>query len=388
MTIKNLKSINLYLLILIFSLACTTISRYTEAPKPSDKPAENPVEAITSGGMHSCALIKGAVYCWGYNDSGQIGDGTAITRSSATLVSDLDNVVAISAGGYHTCAVLNNGNVKCWGRNSSWQLGDGTNTLRNTPTDVKNLNGKAVAISAGDEHTCALMENREVKCWGKNLYGRLGIDSFARIGKTPETVKNLEGVVMISAGYEHTCALTSVGAVKCWGHNGFGAIGGNTDKNAKIPIDVVNLDTNILSITTGFGATYALDKNGNIKYWGWLNAQLQNTTPEYIEGFDENAIDVAAGTGYVCILTNEGAIQCLGENEYGQLGNGTTRPTYRATNVTKLPGKAIKISVGAIYACALVDNGDILCWGDNSVGQLGNIAAEYSTEPIPVIGFK
>lgn len=371
--------------ILILSLACSTLSPQTTLSTPVSNP-DAPVSAISIGGMHSCALLKsGEVMCWGSNEQGQLGDGTLTKHNTANLVPGLSNITAISAGGSHTCALLNDGSIQCWGQNISWQLGDGTNTSRLTPTGV-NLNGKAVAISAGDEHTCALMSNKEVKCWGKNLYGRLGINSFARLGKMPETVKDLEGVVMISADGEHTCALVNTGAVKCWGHGS--AIGDGLDKNAKTPVDVVNLEKNILSISTGYGTTCALDNNGDAKCWGFFSLEQDSITPERIKGLGDDMVAIGTGGSHICAITNKGGIKCLGENEYGQLGNGTTYATYQATKVINLTGKAIEISTSLIFTCALVEHGDVLCWGDNSAGQLGNGTYDNSSEPVTVIGFK
>lgn len=371
--------------ILILLLACSTLSTKTILSTPAPNP-DAPVSAISTGGMHSCALLKnGDIMCWGSNEHGQLGDGTLSKHNTANLVPGLSNAIAVSAGGNHTCALLNEGSVKCWGQNTSWQLGDGTNTSRLTPTDV-NLNGKAIAISAGDEHTCALMSNKEVKCWGKNLYGRLGIDSFARIGKMPKTVKNLEDVVMISADGEHTCALINTGAVKCWGHGS--ATGDGLDKNAKTPIDVVNLEKNILSIATGSGTTCALDNSGDAKCWGFFSLEQDSITPERIKGLGDDMVAIGTGGSHICAITNQGEIKCLGENEYGQLGNGTTHATYKATKVINLTGKAIEISTSLIYTCALVDNGNVLCWGNNSAGQLGNGTYDDSSKPVAVIGFK
>ncbi len=375
MRLKTSKIVGVFFLVLVFSLACKTL-----APSENAKlELKVKIDLISTGGAHSCAIANGTVYCWGYNGSGQLGDGTLTNRNTANLVPGLNNIISISAGGHHTCALLNSGDVKCWGDNYSWQLGDGTNKTKLAPDRIVQLNGKAIAISAGSDHTCALMSNREVKCWGKNLHRQLGIDSNERIGKLPETVKDLQGVIMVSAGSEHTCALLETGDVKCWGANQ-----GNDARNVKTPVDVLGLNSNIVSITTSFASTCALENSGNVWCWGLL----RSVRPERVRSFNGKAINVVMGTDHVCIITNNGAVECTGENEYGQLGDGTTNPSYTTASQVNLPGKVVEVTANFSNTCALIDNGNVLCWGENSEGQLGNGSFDKSATPVTVIGLK
>jgi alpha-tubulin suppressor-like RCC1 family protein len=148
--------------------------------------------ALGAGDRHTCALLAdGRVQCWGYNRAGQLGDGTTTQRSTPTTVTGLGGrATALAAGWSHTCALLADGRVQCWGNNSLGQLGDGTTTQRSTPTTVTGLGGMATALAAGGEHTCALLEGGRVQCWGYNSAGQLG-DGTTTSRSTPVTVVGL-----------------------------------------------------------------------------------------------------------------------------------------------------------------------------------------------------
>jgi alpha-tubulin suppressor-like RCC1 family protein len=176
--------------------------------------------SIASGWYYSCALLNdGTVKCWGQGLYGALGSGTS-NRTSATSVTGLGGTVsAISSGSYHTCALMSDGTVKCWGANESGQLGDNTQSYRSSAVSVQSLGGTAIAISAGGNHTCALLNDSSLKCWGKNDYGQLGNNSMAKVVKLPVSVQGLSGLTItgISTGAAHSCALISGGEVKCWG---------------------------------------------------------------------------------------------------------------------------------------------------------------------------
>ena len=202
------------------------------------------VVQITAGDSHTCALlITGGVKCWGRNRSGQIGDNTDSDRLTPVEVSGLASGVAqITAGDSHTCALLSTGGVKCWGYNHHGQIGDNTSGFDNdrlTPVEVSSLTSGVAQITAGYMHTCALLITGGVKCWGDNGYGQIGDNTFGTDRLTPVEVSGLtSGVAQITAGVQHTCALLSTGGVKCWGYNRYGQIGDNTGPYRTTPRDV------------------------------------------------------------------------------------------------------------------------------------------------------
>ncbi|TMK74425.1 MAG: hypothetical protein E6G48_03490 [Actinobacteria bacterium] len=192
--------------------------------------------AFTTGAYHTCARLgNGALSCWGRNGDGQLGNGTYADSSTPVPVSGITTAAAVSGGGSHTCAVLSDGTVSCWGDNRFGQLGDGTTFGRTTSVPVSGITG-AVAVSAGWGHTCALLGDGSVQCWGDNEFGQLG-DGTTTARTTPVPVGAVAGAVAITAGWwHHTCALLGDGTVKCWGANEWGQLGNGTTTRALSPV--------------------------------------------------------------------------------------------------------------------------------------------------------
>jgi alpha-tubulin suppressor-like RCC1 family protein len=214
-----------------------------------------------------CAVTgSGGVKCWGRNDSGQLGDGTTISRDQPVDVIGLaQNATNVAVGSAHACALGAAGGVECWGANTSGQLGDGTTTSRTTPAPVTGLSSGVAAIAAGVSHTCAVLSNGMVKCWGTG--NQLGNgSSFPAIATTPVDVTGLTDAVAIAAGDGHTCALTAGGGVRCWG---FGAIGGGLYTSvASVPVPVLGLSSGVIAITATASTSCALLSGGTVRCWG------------------------------------------------------------------------------------------------------------------------
>lgn len=218
----------------------------TLRPTPSNVASlSSGVSAITTGSYHSCAMTTGGgVKCWGRNDFGQLGDGTQTPRTSPVDVSGLSSGVrAISAGGLHTCAVLVAGGVRCWGYNQDGQLGDGSTTLRLTPVNVSGFSSGGRLIASGLFHTCAATSTGAVRCWGQNNAGQLG-DTTTTMRTTPVNVEGLSsGVAVLASSHHHTCADRPDGQMRCWGGNGSGQLGDYTTTNRTVPVNVLQRDS-------------------------------------------------------------------------------------------------------------------------------------------------
>jgi alpha-tubulin suppressor-like RCC1 family protein len=360
----------------------------------------NLVSAIAAGGDHSCALASNGVWCWGSNNNGQLGNGTPGAAASPPVRvtgTNLNNVGAIEAGLYHTCAIYTGGDVSCWGSNEFGQLGDRSTTDRSAPVSVTGLAIQASSIALGDYYTCALALGGGMQCWGENFYSQLGTGTNPW-SLEPVSVRSLPSAVSaIAAGDDHTCALTTEGAVDCWGWNTYGELGdgGAAQPGSGLPVAVAGLGSGVRAVAAGRYHACALTTGGGVKCWGRnQSGQLgdgtttDRKTPVAVTGLASGVAAIAAGTEHTCALMASGGVQCWGLNHAGQLGDGTISD-YRSTPapVAGLPSAAAAIRPGGSHTCALVANG-VWCWGSNYYGQLGigETPGGYRTTPISVSG--
>lgn len=225
----------------------------------------NQVADIGAGMNHTCALTKaGGVKCWGRNEYGQLGNGTHTNSFTPVGVSGLENnVVAIDVGSTHNCALTSSGDVKCWGYNYYGQLGNGVVSFDSpVPVNVIGLSD-VVSVVTGGYHSCALREDGTVMCWGTHTAN--GTNSNSTV---PVPIQNLDDAVNISTHGGHTCVLSTSGGVKCWGSNIYGQLGNNSNINSTIPVDVSGLSTGVIDVAGGFYHACAKLADGSLKCWG------------------------------------------------------------------------------------------------------------------------
>ncbi|WP_419203912.1 putative Ig domain-containing protein [Bordetella trematum] len=196
------------------------------------------VASITAGRDHTCAVVSGAARCWGANNNGQLGDNSTTDRWTLVGVVGLSSgVSSISAGKTHTCAVTTAGGAKCWGRNSYGQLGNNSTTDSLTPVNVTGLSSGVASITAGGDHTCAVVSGA-ARCWGWNYYGQLGDNGIIQRWKPVGVLGLTSGVASVTAGSNHTCAVTTLGTAQCWGQNFHGQLGDGSTNQRSLPVDV------------------------------------------------------------------------------------------------------------------------------------------------------
>jgi alpha-tubulin suppressor-like RCC1 family protein len=329
---------------------------------------------------HHCVVRDdGSVWCWGDNLRGQLGDGSTIDRVNPVRVRNLDGPAVVVASGHeHSCALMQDGGVKCWGWNGSGELGDGTNASRSGQVDVQGLDAPAIDLAVGGRHSCALLGNGAVTCWGSNGNGQLGDGTTSERFEATEVAALPGPVIAISAGWAHTCAVLAEGVVYCWGLNSFSQIGNLASHDQLTPAAVLSLDEPISAVAAGGNHTCALTEAGTAKCWGSGYAgQLgdgsyswSSPAPVDVLGLS-GALTLTAGTAHSCAVTVDG-VRCWGDNFYGQLGNGTLSASSTPVAVNGLEAGVTAVTTGGSHTCALQADSLVHCWGDNFNGQLGD----------------
>lgn len=348
----------------------------TSLPATAQAQAFTGATRVAAGGQHSCAInAAGGVECWGANFLGQLGDGTQTDRTAAVPVSGLaSGVVAIGTGANHSCALLANGTVRCWGMNSSGELGDGVaGGFEPTPVAVIGLTGVS-AIAVGDRHSCALT-GTTLQCWGANLFGQLG-NGGSSTEPAPVKVGFLTSVTAVTAGAGHTCAIEA-GGVQCWGLNDEGQLGDDSTDPRSFPTEVVGLTSGVAAVAAGGSHSCARLNSGAVRCWG-LNDMGQlgdGTTTRRLTSVAvsnlSGAVALDLGSTHSCATVTGGALRCWGRNVEGQLGDGSTGIERTPVAVNGLTG-VTAFALGNDHGCAIAGGGAVQCWGLNSRGQIGN----------------
>lgn len=292
----------------------------------------------------------------------------------------------ISVGTSHSCALTATGGVKCWGDNQFYQLGNGTQIASSTPVDVIGLEQGVTAISAGSHHTCALTTLGGVKCWGLN--GRLGNGSNSGVEPLAVDVLGLDsGVIEISAAAEHSCALMSDGTAKCWGSNRQGALGDGTTQDSLVPVNVTVQPSGITAITNGTNFTCVLVTGGWAKCWGTNGlsqlgdgSSTSHTNSTHVWGLTSGNVKIKSGDFSSCVITGDGGAKCWGLG--GTLGDGFNQNRTSAVNVVGITAGAINIAAGYGHFCTVIDNQGVKCWGRNQTGVIGDNSTTNRLSPV------
>lgn len=365
---------------------------------------------VATGFAHTCAIVSGLVRCWGAAAHGRLGHGGASIvigddESPATMpVLQLGGTAeGITAGNDHACALLTSGDVVCWGSNAAGQCG---NPARDAIGDDETpeaagpiaLGRSAVEIDAGFEHTCARLSTGAVRCWGSGFSGRLGYGNTTYIGnnETPASA----GDVMVGAaalnlglGNNHTCAVITGGAVRCWGSSARGQLGyGNTatigDNEVPATAGDVMVGGPVMQLALGNAHTCALLTSGTVRCWGDNATGVLGYANLKTIGDDETpsvAGDLAIGGkvtqlaysgSHACARLDDGTVSCWGSGSDGQLGHGSTstigdNETPASAGSVEVGGTVVKVATGTNHSCALITGGSVRCWGRGSDGRLG-----------------
>jgi alpha-tubulin suppressor-like RCC1 family protein len=365
-------------------------------------------------GGHMCAIVPsdGAVRCWGFNAYGQLGVGdqdiygdTEPASSSGEAISS--SVVQVVAGSNHSCALLSNGDVRCWGRSNVGQLGYGVTNddigddLNESVGGTVSIGAPVIQLAAGQHHTCALLDSGSVRCWGEGANGRLGYGDLMDRGGTMASLPSLIGNVplgglatQIVASGAHTCALLENGTVYCWGLGSTGRLGypglaqvGDTSMTTPMMVGPVNIGGTAIQISAGGSHTCALLATNEVRCWGDAGYGQLGTEDTDDIGDDEAPVDgpladvggtvvqISAGSWHTCALIDTGDVKCWGRADEGQLGYGNedvigTQVGDMPPPVVNVGGSVIEIDARMV-TCARLASEAIRCWGDDQVGTLG-----------------
>jgi len=371
-----------------------------------------PLKTISSGDRHTCVIRGSQVLCWGWNAFGQIGNGLTANATTAVNIASSGSLAGktvqeVAMGGFFSCA-LASGAPYCWGNGDSGQMGNGTTVGSYTPIPVTTsgvLNGKTLrTISVGPHKACVVGDGK-VYCWGQGTSGQLG-DGTGGTQVLPVEVDStgaLSGktVTAVSAeGFRHACALAD-GKPYCWGYNSSSNLGDGTSTQRNSPVavntsGVLNGKTATAIATAPWGSHVCVIADGSLYCWGANNVgQLgdgtttQRSTPVAVSTSGvlsgKTISAVALGGSHTCALA-DGAVYCWGDNSLGQIGDGTNTQRTSPVAVTTsgaLNGKTIKaISAGGGHTCAIATDNSAHCWGYNDNSQLGNGNTTNQTLPV------
>lgn len=343
-----------------------------------------PTLPLSTGGSHSLSVApSGALYAWGSNYFGTLGDGTTTDRKSPVLVSGIGGVVAVAAGGGHSLAVTEEGEVWAWGWNYSGEVGDGTTTMRTVPTKVLGL-PKIAAVAAGNYHSMALASDGTVWAWGYNYYGQLGRGDNADSAVAVQ-VPNLSGVLSIAAGSYHSLAVKADGTVWAWGYGMQGELGDGAAVNRWVPTKV-SVSGVFTSADGGNdhslflrndGAVFGTGENydgqlGDLTYTRRLLPVQANISS--VEGLD-------AGGPTSMARKTDGTVWAWGNNYRGFYGNGTSGYLSNSPVQGSATGAKV-ITAGGMTAGMVTSSGAVRMWGANDLGQVGDGSLTDRSSPV------
>ena len=376
--------------------------------------------AISTGSLHTCALIEsGRVRCWGEGAIGALGYGNTHDIGDDETPSSAGDVV-FSVGALHldlgtllSCGLFEDEQMRCWGAGAVGQTGYamdmtiGDNELLDTLAAIM-LGDTSTQFETGGTHTCAVLDNANVRCWGGNSYGQLGAGNTTLIGddEHPSMGDNValgsNDVSFVATGDFHSCAVTDMNDLFCWGWNSRGQLGyGSTleigDDEPPImagPVDVaftgLAMDATITGLTLSYEHTCALFSTGDVGCWGandvgqlgqgntidWGDTNNEHPSGLMLIDLGGTATSITAGQDFTCALFDDGSVHCWGFNGSGQLGLGHTNhigddEVPSDAIAVDLGGVAIQVSAAGLHACAVLEDFTVRCWGDGTSGQLG-----------------
>lgn len=351
------------------------------------------VGTVAGGAEHSCATtVDGLAYCWGSNTTSELGDGTTTPRTRPTRTSGSTLFQTVAAGRGYTCGLRPDGAAWCWGANSKGQLGVGNTATQGVPAAVQGgvvFGAIALSLASGDPHTCGVATNQQLYCWGSNVYGQLGNGSTSSAARTTPLAIGSLPFAQVQPGVFFTCGTQFNGTGRCWGLNTAGQLGDSSRTQRLSPVTVRGGLT-FTEIAASVAHACGLTTAGTVYCWGdnengrlgrdSATTAAPNDTlpfaslvPVPVPGLS-SVVQIVAGEAHTCARTSSNQVYCWGLNNNGQLGDGT-QSNRQAPTLVALPLGVTgftRITAGSLHTCGLTAAGELYCWGDNLLGQLGD----------------
>lgn len=358
------------------------------------------INEVSVGEGHACAVVSdNTLSCWGWNEDGQVGNGTTIDRVSPQGIGSEIVWSSVSAGRQHTCGISVSLSLYCWGDNQgpetfgaqvgSGQLGLGDVTDRVVPTRVGTRTDWA-SVSSGYFHTCAITSAGAMYCWGQNLQNAVG-DGTQSARLSPVQVGSAMNWRSVSSGDDFTCGVSTLNALYCWGFNYFGQLGTGDTANRSVPTRIAST-VEWSQVSAGANHVCGLAVGGSLYCWGWgLYGQLGGgTRPEEITsptqvGTRTDWAWVSAGGSHTCGMTNSGSAYCWGYNASGQVGSGEIAEVISAPVLVSGGLTWASIGVGGYASCAVSSNAKLFCWGPDAIANQGVATGSSQRAPLQVL---
>lgn len=342
---------------------------------------------VSVSGLHTCAIATDhTLWCWGFNPKGELGIGSTVEQDSPVQVGTAANWIAVSAGSQHTCGIQTDHTLWCWGYAYDGELGTGQVHIQDleVPTRV-GIKANWREISAGAYSTCAVRIDHSLWCWGAGFAGQLGNGGTVNVYR-PKPVGSLAVWAQVSFGGAQACAVRTDGTLWCWGNNSDGQLGlGSTGGIVLVPTQV-GTATDWIQVAAGGLRTCGTRATGTLWCWGAAGDRISNPqpfvpTPTRV-GIESDWGQVSAGGNDSCALHADPTLWCWGDDDYGQLGIGSTSGRLSPVRVGTGPIWR-QVSVGGLATCAIRTDHTLWCWGNNDGGQLG-IGGSVIQEDLPV----